>query len=60
MKNLSINPLLSSYSETNKACLRKGMNESGNFTMVDLSCDHWDCIEWLHGFIYFEKRARDG
>lgn len=31
------------------------MNESGNFTMVDLSCNHWDRIEWLHGFIYFEK-----
>ena len=23
--------------------------------MVGVSCNCWDCIKWLHGFIYFEK-----
>lgn len=31
------------------------MKQSGNFTMVGVSCNRWDRIKWLHGFIYFEK-----
>lgn len=54
-KEIVITLVLPSYSETNKACLRKGRAKSGNFTMVDLSCYYRDCRKWLHGFIYFEK-----
>ena len=26
--------------------------------MVGVSCNRWDRIKWLHGFIYFKKRKR--
>lgn len=26
--------------------------------MVGVSCNRWDRIKWLHGFIYFKKSKR--